>query len=100
MARRSSKAQSQHDAEVKQTAKDLQDKGYKVAADVKGFPRPKTIGGVRPDVVAEKGNERKIIEVETPESADSARDQRQQRAFRAAANRSKKTTFTRKVTGK
>ncbi len=99
MAKRSRKTQSQHDAEVSRLAQQLQSQGYKVEADLKGFPKPDTIGGVRPDVVAKKGRERQIIEVETPESADGARAQRQAQQFRAAAKRSKSTTFKRKITG-
>jgi len=57
-----------------------------------------SLGGFRPDVVAKKGKQRKIVEVETPDSVDSARDQSQQRAFRNAARRSDKTTFKRVVT--
>lgn len=96
---RSKKSQSQHDAEVRKTANQLKNQGYRVKADVSGFPKPDTIGGFRPDVVAEKGNERKIVEVETAESVNTARDQKQQQAFRQAADRSKNTTFSRKVTG-
>ena len=66
-------------------------------ADVKGFAQPGTVGGYRPDVVATKGKQRRIIEVETTESVSSARDLAQQSAFRSAANRSKNTTFRREV---
>ncbi len=97
---RSKRSQSKHDTEVRRTASGLERRGYDVKADVKGFPQPGTIGGYRPDVVATKGGERKIVEVETPDSVGSARDQKQQAAFRQAANRSAKTTFTRKVTKK
>ena len=97
MARRSKKSQSKHDAEVKRIAKEFEAKGFNIEADIPGYRRPDTIGGVRPDVVARKGRERKIVEVETPESKDSARDREQQRKFRAAANRSKHTTFRRVI---
>lgn len=39
----------------------------------------------------------KIVEVETPESRDAARDVRQRQAFRQAADRSQNTTFRRVV---
>lgn len=97
MPRRSKGSQSKHDAEVRRVAKDLERKGYDVEADVTGYPRPPTIGGLRPDVVARKGVERKIVEVETSESRSTPRDVEQQRAFRQAANRSKSTTFRRVV---
>jgi len=62
MAKRSKTSQSKHDTEVRRIARDLKNKGYEVKADVKGFPQPKTVGGYRPDVVATKGKQRKIIE--------------------------------------
>ncbi len=95
---RSKRSQSKHDTEVRRTASGLERRGYDVKADVKGFSQPDTISGFRPDVVATKGRERKIVEVETPDSVGSARDQKQQQAFRRSANRSEKTTFSRKVT--
>ncbi len=94
---RSGRSQSRHDSEVRKVATGLKKKGYSVQADVRGFPRPDTIGGYRPDVVGRKGTERKIVEVETRDSVDSARDIAQQNAFRNVANRSTNTTFSRKV---
>ena len=95
---RSQRSQSKHDAQVRKTANQFKKQGYDVQADVSGFKKPDTIGGYRPDVIGKKGNERKIVEVETPDTVKSARDQAQQKAFRQAANRSKNTTFTRKIT--
>ena len=98
MPKRSKRSQSKHDAEVEKTARRLERQGYDVQADLAGFRQPDTIAGYRPEVVARKGRERKIVEVETPESVDSARDRGQQRAFREAAKRSKNTTFIRRIT--
>ena len=95
---RNKKSQSKHDAEVQRLARAFERKGYSVKADVPGFPQPTTIGGYRPDVVATAGRDRKIVEVETRDSVDNARDQKQQQAFRQAAKRSKSTTFRRTVT--
>ena len=95
---RKARSQSKHDLVVKQEARNLKNKGFTVKADIPGFSRPDTIGGYRPDVYAEKGKIRKIIEVETPDSVDSARDQKQQKTFKAVAKRSKNTTFKRKIT--
>lgn len=97
MAKRSKTSQSKHDAEVRRIASGLKKKGYEVKADVKGFGQPKTVGGYRPDVVATKGKERKIVEVETSESVSSTRDRAQQAAFRSAVKRAKNTTFHRTV---
>ena len=94
---RSKRSRSKHDAEVRRVARDLERKGFDVEADVSGYQQPGTIGGYRPDVVAKKGRQRKIVEVETEDSADSARDQQQQQAFRNAAKRSQDTTFKRRI---
>ncbi len=98
MAKRPKRSQSKHDAEVRRETNRLDKAGYDVKADLKGYKQPDTIGGFRPDVVGTKGREREIIEVETKDSVDSARDRKQQQAFRKSANRSKNTTFKRKVT--
>lgn len=95
---RNKKSQSKHDREVVRIATELENKGFKVKADIPGYSQPSTIGGYRPDVVAKKGKQRRIIEVETPDSVDSARDQKQQKAFRNAATRSQNTTFRRTIT--
>jgi len=94
---RSQRKQSAHNGEVRRIAGRLEDQGYKVQADIRGYPQPDTIGGYRPDVIGKKGQERKIHEVETPDSVDSARDQKQQRVFRRAADKSKHTTFKRTI---
>ena len=95
---RTRSSQSEHDRVVRDLAKTLEEEGFHVEADVRGYRRPNTIGGFRPDVVARDGWTRRIIEVETPDSVNSARDLEQQRAFRQAARRSKHTTFRRIVT--
>ncbi len=95
---RSRKSQTKHDVEVRRIANRMEKQGFKVKADVSDFSKPDTIGGYRPDVIATKGNQRKIYEVETPESVDKSRDKSQQNAFRNAANRSENTTFVRKIT--
>ncbi|MCH8874169.1 hypothetical protein IH824_15600 [candidate division KSB1 bacterium] len=59
MARRAKRSQAKHDIEVKRIAKELEKNGYKVKADSRGYSKPETIGGYRPDVVAQKGKEKK-----------------------------------------
>ena len=97
---RSQRGQTAHDATVRQEANKLKNQGFDVEADVSGFPQPKTLGGYRADIIATKGAQRKIIEVETPDSKDNARDKGQQQAFRLAADRSKNTTFRRVIADK
>ena len=55
---RTKMSQSQHDAEVRRIADQLKEQGYVVTADVSGFPRPESVGGIRPDIVATKGKQR------------------------------------------
>ena len=101
MARkRTSRSQSKHDQAVKQRAEQLQRQGFEVKADLKGWDQPSTIRGVRPDVDARKGKQRVIVEVETPESKNDARAQRQRSAFEGAAKRSAKTRFETIITKK
>lgn len=95
---RSNRSKSKHDAEVRRTANQLLKQGFDVKADLKGFSQPQTFAGYRPDVVATKGLQRRIIEVETKDSVNSTRDIKQQQAFKQVASRAKNTKFIRKVT--
>ena len=95
---RSKRSQSKHNSQVRKDVEKLVDQGFKVKADIPGYQQPGTIGGYRPDYVAKKGTKKIIGEVETNDSVDSSRDQKQQKAFQQAAKRSKNTSFRRKVT--
>ena len=95
---RSRKSQSKHNAFVKGIAKEYKDKGYKVKADVRGYDKPGTIGGVRPDILAEKGGHQTIVEVETLDSVDSKRDQKQQQTFKDWRQGNQKKHYKRVVT--
>lgn len=96
MARRSS-GPTKHDKAVKKRADKLSKEGYKVNAEVPGYPRPSAIRnggggrGRRPDIVATKGKTRKIEEVETKDS--HRRDRAQRRVFKKYASRRKNTSF-------
>lgn len=90
-------SQSRHDAAVRREAQKLADQGFEVKADVTGFPQPDTVGGLRPDIDAKKGSERKIIEYETPASLKDPRAEKQKEAFKEAADRSKNTKFVQRV---
>ena len=94
---RSKRNQTAHDKKVRDEANKLKHQGFNVNADLPRFKKPKTIGGYRPDIIATKGNQRRIIEIETLDSKNSARDKGQQQAFRKVANRSKNTTFRREI---
>lgn len=95
---RSKRSQSKHNSQVRKEVEKLEDKDYKVKADIPGYDQPDTIGGYRPDYVAKKGRKRIIGEVETTDSVGSKRDQKQQKAFKQAAKRSRNTTFKRTTT--
>lgn len=95
---RSKRSQSKHNSQVRKDVEKLVTQGFEVKADIPGYQQPNTIGGYRPDYVATKGLKRIIGEVETGDSVDSARDQKQQKAFQQVAKRSKNTSFRRKVT--
>jgi len=97
-SKRTSSGQSKHDREVKQLAKGYKDKGYQVQADITGYSKPLTVGGFRPDIIAKKGGQETIVEVETPDSVDSARDVKQQSAFQEWASQDPKQHFKRKIT--
>lgn len=98
MPSRSNRGQSKHDKKVERLAKGLEKQGFSVQADIPGYDKPTSFGGMRPDVIARKGKERKIYEVETPESIDSTRDKKQQEEFKKVADRNPKTDFRRFIT--
>lgn len=95
MAKRSPRQKSKHDKAVKVSADYYKGQGFKVKADISGYPTPKTIRGRRPDVVAYKGRQKVVIEVETPTSIKQ--DIKQQEVFRKHATQSKNTKFRRKI---
>jgi len=52
---RTRKSLSKHDSIVRKLANLYKDKGYDVDADLKGWNKPDTIGGVRLDLRGKKG---------------------------------------------
>ena len=89
-------SQSRHDRQVQIEANRYSRNGFKVWADIKGWPQPDTIGGYRPDVIAYNNGNYTVIEVETTDSVNIARDIAQQRAFKAWASR-KSTRHYRRI---
>jgi len=94
---RDTNAQAKHDAKVKEMAQELEKQGFHVKADIEGYEQPGTIRGLRPDIMATKGRDTRIIEVETEDTLKSERDQAQQEAFRQEADENKHTTFKKRV---
>ena len=74
--------QSKHDRRVALEARAYEARGYLVEADISGYFQPGTIYGYIPDVKAEKGSYVCIVEVETPDTVNSAHALAQNRAFR------------------
>jgi len=97
---RSKRSQSQHNGLVRRFAKDYEAKGYKIEADIKGYDQPGTVGGLRPDLMVEKSGHKTLIEVETPDSLGSKRDEKQQQAFKNWSKSSSTKHYKRVVTEK
>ena len=77
MSKRSPRQQSKHDRAVENTAKYYEAQGYRVQADIAGYEKPKTIDGRRPDVVAKGEGETVIVEVETRDTVETDKSQRE-----------------------
>lgn len=82
---------SEHDQKVRRIAAAYWGMGYDVQADLPDYHRPNPIRGRIPDVVARRGKTTKIIEVETPESFRSHKDQRD--ILRDYARQRRRTSF-------
>ena len=85
-----------HDRKVRQIAKELKQKRWKVQADLKSYDTPDGIGknNYIPDIVATRDNKTKIIEIDTPETVDN----NQLKAFRLSAAKKKNAEFEHVIT--
>lgn len=97
---RSEEEKSKHNDMVEKMAKEYNRKGYDVDADLEGWNRPKTIDGVRPDIRARKGGHETAVEVETPGTVGSKRDQKQHTSFKDWCKNNSKKHYRRIVTKK
>ncbi len=95
---RSKKNKAEHDREVKRVANEYLKKGYKVLADLPNQELPDTVKGVRPDLSVKKKGHDTLIEVETLESEESKRDQKQTKIFKQWSERSEHRHFRRIIT--
>lgn len=75
--RRSPEEQSRHDEAVRRSAAQYEARGYRVMADVPGFDRPDLIRGRRPDLIVEKGREKKVVEVRRTSTLEADRAQQE-----------------------
>ena len=70
-------ARNRHNRTVRKVAGGYRSQGCRVRADVSGYPQPRTYRRRRPDVVARRGRDVVMVEVETRKSAHSDAGQRQ-----------------------
>lgn len=87
--------QSKHDTTVRRVAGGYGGRGWKVKADVSGYPTPRTIYGKRPDVIATKGTKTRVVEVETPRTY--GKDVPQRSAFKRWTSQDPKRKFRTKI---
>ena len=90
---RTIKSQSKHDACVRAEANSYIARGYEVWADIAGYPKPMSIGGYIPDIIASISGHTTVVEVETPDSVGTARDIKQRAAFKKWTNYSDKRHY-------
>lgn len=96
--KRSKTGQQVHDQAVRGWAKKMEARGYDVKADLPNMEKPKSIKGKIPGAVATKGKEQKALEVETKDTLEADKEQRQ--AFRNWSNQSPNRTFHTKTVNK
>lgn len=82
-----------HDNRVRREVAKLNSERWDIQADLPGYESPDPIGKDNrvPDILATKGNKVKIIEVETPDTVDSHKDQ--QATFRRSAAQRQNAEF-------
>ena len=95
---RSKKGQAEHDRKVSEIANEYLRKGYKVLADLPNWEQPDTIKGVRPDLSVKKKGHETMIGIETPESIESATDEKQKKIFKQWSEKSEHRHFKRIIT--
>lgn len=95
---RTKKGQAEHDREVRRVANEYLRKGYTVLADLPNWEQPGTIKGVRPDLTVRKKGHETLIEIETPESVESKRDEKQKKMFKQWSEKSEHRHFRRIIT--
>ena len=78
---RNPRSQSKHDHRVALEARAYESRGYYIDADISGYLKPEIVYGYRPDLKVQKGSYVCIVEVETPDSINSAHALAQHRAF-------------------
>ena len=86
---------TKHDRMVRNVARGYKSRGYRVKAAVSGYKTPNPIYGKIADIVAKKGKQTRIVEVETQKSYK--RDTPQRAVFKRFAARSKNRKFRTRI---
>ncbi|MFN0151395.1 MAG: hypothetical protein ACKVU1_11895 [bacterium] len=79
---RSAPLQVRHDRMVAILAREYAAKGYRVSAELEGFPAPEPIEGAVPDIRAEADGRIVVIEVETSDTLFGSEYEAEHKAFR------------------
>jgi hypothetical protein len=79
---RSPHVQERHDRMVAILAKQYEAKGYRVSAEIPGYPAPEPVEGSVPDIVAQRNGVTVVIEVETRDTLFGAEYEAEHKAFR------------------
>jgi hypothetical protein len=95
MLKRTKTGQKKHDTAVLNSAEWYENRGYNVKADLPKWEKPKKIGGFIPDLIAKRGKEEVIKEIETGDTNE--KDKEQQLAFKEYAERRKLREFKKKI---
>lgn len=91
MKKRTKRGQKKHDEAILNSMKYYKRRGFQVEADLPGMKKPSTINGRIPDLVAKKGRQKVILEVETKNTIK--KDKLQHQAFEKYSDNSKDTKF-------
>lgn len=75
MKKRTKQGQKKHDEGVLKSAKYYKSQGFDVKADLPDMQRPKSINGRRPDLIAKKGTNEIVVEVETTQTIKKDKSQ-------------------------
>jgi hypothetical protein len=89
--RRNAPSQARHDRMVALQAERYRALGYAVAAEIDGWPAPAAVEGQVPDVLATRGDETVVVEVETEETLASREYADEHKAFRKWKEQAPKT---------
>ena len=96
MSKRTRRQRTKHNRAVQESLEYYKDEGYDVRADLPGYKKkPGLIIGKRPDLVARKGRNVVMVEVETRETL--GRDKKQQEVFKKHAKVNRTVRFWTKL---